>query len=129
MAREVAGMVLADDNYATIVQAIHEGRILFENLKKGVRYYLACKVALISITLLAVVLGVPMPFAPVQIVLMELFMDLAASATFVAEPPKSDLMRQKPHDMQSAFLNRPMVTSIFGLSHRTVRCCTQSVTW
>jgi len=112
VAREAAGMVLADDNYATIVRAIHEGRILFENLKKGVRYYLACKVALISITLLAVVLGVPVPFAPVQIVSMELFMDLAASATFVVEPPESDLMRQRPRDTQSAFLNRPMVTSI-----------------
>ena len=112
VAREAAGMVLADDNYATIVRAIYEGRILFENLKKGVRYYLACKVALISITLLAVVLGVPVPFAPVQIVLMELFMDLAASATFVVEPPESDLMRQRPRDTQSGFLNQPMVTSI-----------------
>jgi len=112
VAREAAGMILADDNYTTIVRAIHEGRILFENLKKGVRYYLACKVALISITLLAVVLGVPVPFAPIQIVLMELFMDLAASATFVAEPPESDLMRQKSRDTQTAFLNRSMGISI-----------------
>ncbi len=113
VAREAAAMVLADDNYATIVHAIEEGRILFENLKKGVRYYLACKVALVSITLLAVLIGVPVPFAPVQIILMELFMDLAASATFVAEPPEADLMRLPPRDSKVPFMNRSMVASIF----------------
>lgn len=113
VAREAAAMVLADDNYATIVHAVEEGRILFENLKKGVRYYLACKVALVSISLLAVLMGVPVPFAPVQIILMELFMDLAASATFVAEPPEADLMRLPPRDSKISFMNRSLVTSIF----------------
>lgn len=113
VAREAADMVLADDNYATIVRAMEEGRILFENLKKGVRYYLACKVALVSITLLAVLIGVPVPFAPVQIILMELFMDLAASVTFVAEPPETDLMRLPPRDSKVSFMNRGMVASIF----------------
>jgi Ca2+-transporting ATPase len=113
VAREAADMILADDNYATIVQAVEEGRALYENLKKGVRYYLACKVALVSITLLAVLVGVPIPFAPVQIILMELFMDLAASATFVAEPPESGLMRQRPRDPKLSFMNRKMVASIF----------------
>ncbi len=113
VAREAADMVLADDNYATIVRATGEGRILFENLKKGVRYYLACKVALVSITLLAVLIGVPVPFAPVQIILMELFMDVAASATFVAEPPEGDLMRLPPRDSKVSFMNRSMVASIF----------------
>lgn len=113
VAREAADMVLADDNYATIVRATGEGRILFENLKKGVRYYLACKVALVSITLLAVLIGVPVPFAPVQIILMELFMDVAASATFVAEPQEADLMRLPPRNSKVSFMNRGMVASIF----------------
>ena len=47
VAREAADMVLADDNFATIVSAVEEGRVLFANLTKGVRYYLACKVALV----------------------------------------------------------------------------------
>ena len=89
VAREAGDMVLADDNFATIVAAVREGRALFENLKKGVRYYLACKVALISITLLPVLLQLPVPFAPIQIILMELFMDLAAAAAFVAEPARA----------------------------------------
>lgn len=107
-------MVLADDNFATIVHAIEEGRVSFENLRKGVRYYLACKAALISAALLPVLLAVPVPFAPIQIILMELFMDLAASAGFVAEPAEADLMRRPPRDPQAKFLDRSMVHTIFG---------------
>lgn len=113
VAREAADMVLADDNFTTIVHAIQEGRVLFANLKKGVRYYLACKVALISATLLPVLLRVPVPFAPVQIILMELFMDLAASVTFVNELPETDLMRQPPRNPQAPFMDRAMVSGIF----------------
>ena len=114
VAREAAGMVLADDDFATIVRAVREGRICFENLQKGVRYYLACKAALISIALVPVLLAVPVPFAPIQIILMELFMDLAASAAFVAEPPEGDLMRQPPRDPKVKFLGPSTVRSIFA---------------
>jgi Ca2+-transporting ATPase len=113
VAREAADMVLADDNFATIIRAVEEGRVLFANLRKGVRYYLAVKVALVSVTLLPVLLRVPVPFAPVQIILMELFMDLAASATFVAEPPEAGLMSQPPRDPRQRFMDRSMVESIF----------------
>jgi len=114
VAREAADIVLADDDFATIVGAIEEGRVLFANLRKGVRYYLACKVALVGAVLLPVLLGVPVPFAPVQIILMELFMDLAASATFVAEPAEGDLMHRPPRDPRRPFMDRPMVESIFA---------------
>lgn len=113
VAREAAAMVLANDNFTTIVNAIKEGRVLFANLKKGVRYYLACKVALVSATLLPVLLRVPVPFAPIQIILMELFMDLAASATFVNEPAEADLMRYPPRNPKANFMDRSMVSSIF----------------
>ncbi len=113
VAREAADLVLADDNFATIVQAVREGRILFANLRKAVRYYLACKVAVVAITLLPVLLRIPIPFAPVQLIVLELFMDLAASATFVAEPPESDLMHKPPRDPRARFMNRSMIGSIF----------------
>jgi Ca2+-transporting ATPase len=113
VAREAASIVLADDNFATIVRAIREGRVLFDNLTKGVRYYLACKVALVAAALLPVLLGVPVPFAPVQIIVMELFMDLAASATFVAEPAEAGLMQRPPRDAEAPFMGQAMVTSIF----------------
>ena len=114
VARESAGIVLADDNYTTIVNAVREGRLLYENLRKGVRYYLACKIGLILVNLLAVLLGAPVPFSPVQIILMELFMDLAASATFVAEPPETDLLKRKPRDPRAKFMDTPMLKGILG---------------
>lgn len=113
VAREAADLVLARDNFATIVDAVSRGRILFANLRKAVRYYLACKVAVVAITLLPVLLRVPIPFAPIQLIVLELFMDLAASATFVAEPPESDLMRRRPRDPRVRFMDRSMVASIF----------------
>ncbi len=112
VARAAGDIILADDNFATIVRAVEEGRILFANLKKGLRYYLACKVALVSVTLLMVLLRVPVPFAPIQIILMELFMDLAASATFVAEPGEDGLMRRPPRDPRAPFMDRAMAGSI-----------------
>ena len=116
VAREAADIVLADDNFTTIVNAIREGRVLFANLKKGVRYYLACKVALVSVVLLPVLLRVPVPFAPIQIILMELFMDLAASATFANEPAEADVMHEPPRNPRAWFIDGPMVSSIFGAS-------------
>jgi Ca2+-transporting ATPase len=113
VAREAGDIVLTDDNFATIVHAIHQGRVVFANLKKGTRYYLTCKVALVSATLLATLLGLPVPFAPVQIILMEMFMDLAAAATFVAEPAEAGLMQQPPRDPRRRFMDREMVQSIF----------------
>ena len=119
VAREAADIVLADDNFATITNAVSEGRGLFANLSKAVRYYLACKVALVLATLVPVLLKLPVPFAPIQIILMELFMDLAASASFVAEPPEGGLMKGPPRDRRRPFMNREMVTGIltaaFGL--------------
>ncbi len=113
VAREASDLVLADDNFATIVHAVREGRILFANLRKAVRYYLACKVAVVAIMLLPVLLGIPPPFAPIQLIVLELFMDLAASATFVMEPPEADLMKQRPRDPHARFMDRRMVGSVF----------------
>ncbi len=116
VAREAGALVLTDDNFTTIVNAIEEGRLIFENLKKGVRYYLTCKLALVLINLLPTLLLVPVPFAPVQIILMELFMDLMAAASFVIEKPESDLLDQKPRDPQAKFMDKAMVSSIFTSS-------------
>jgi Ca2+-transporting ATPase len=113
VAREAADMVLADDNFSTIVHAIEEGRALYANLRKAVRYYLTIKVALIASTLLPVLMLVPVPFAPVQIILMELFMDVAAAATFVAERPEAGLLRDGPRDPRARFMDRAMIGSLF----------------
>jgi Ca2+-transporting ATPase len=113
VAKETADMVLADDNFATIAVAVREGRKILANLKKGVKYYLACKVALVASFLLPIALGVPLPFAPIQIIVLELFMDLAASATFVAEPEERGIMKKPPVDPTEKFLNRSLMTTLF----------------
>jgi P-type Ca2+ transporter type 2C len=113
VAKEAASMILTDDNFATIKTAIKEGRKLYGNLRKGVRYYLACKVALVSIFLIPIILGIPLPFAPIQIIVLELFMDLAASATFVAEPEEMGTMQKPPIDPKGKFFNKSMLKSLF----------------
>jgi len=112
VAKETADMILTDDNFATIQTAVKEGRKLYSNLRKGIRYYLACKIALVSIFLVPIILGIPLPFAPIQIIVLELFMDLAASATFVAEPGEAGIMKKPPKSPSEKFINKSMLTSI-----------------
>jgi P-type Ca2+ transporter type 2C len=112
VAKETADIVLADDNFATITTAVREGRKIFANLKKGVRYYLACKIALVASFILPVALGAPLPFAPIQIIVLELFMDLAASATFVAEPQEAGVMSKPPLNPKEKFMNRSLLTTM-----------------
>lgn len=114
VAREAADVVLSDDNFATVPIAVRGGRVLFENLRKAVRYYLAAKVGLITASLVAVLVHLPLPFAPVQIIVLELFMDLGASTTFVAEPPEGDVMARPPRDPRRRFMDRSMVWGILG---------------
>lgn len=118
VAREAADLVLADDNFASVTEAVRTGRVLFGNLSKAVRYYLAAKVALVSSSLVAVLLKLPVPFEPVQIIIMELFMDLGASVTFVAEPPEDDVMARRPRNPRAPFMDRAMQLGIVasGLS-------------
>ncbi len=113
VAKEAASMILVDDNFATIETAVSEGRRLYSNLRKGVRYYLACKVALVSIFLVPIILGIPLPFAPIQIIVLELFMDLAASATFVAEPQEKGAMKKPPNDPAEKFMDKRMLRPLF----------------
>ncbi|WXG41682.1 MAG: cation-transporting P-type ATPase [Candidatus Freyarchaeum deiterrae] len=113
VAKETADMVLADDNFATVETAVREGRKMYDNLRKGVRYYLGVKIALLAIFVLPILLGIPQPFAPIQIIVLELFMDLAASATFVAEPAESDIMTRPPRDPKERFIKRSLQFSIF----------------
>ncbi len=118
VAKEAADVVLADDNFATICLAVREGRKLFENLRKAVRYYLAAKVALVSSSLIAVLLHLPVPFSPIQIIVTELFMDLGASVAFTTERAEGDVMARPPRDPKHPFMDKAMQVGIFsgGLS-------------
>ena len=113
VAKEAAQAVLADDNYATLARAVFEGRHFYDNLRKGISYYLAVKAALIAIFLLPAVAGLPLPFSPVQIILLEMFMDLAASMGFVAEPAEGDVTRRPPRNPKRPLLDGAAVRDVF----------------
>jgi Ca2+-transporting ATPase len=112
VAKEAADVVLADDNFITIAQALFEGRKFFDNLRKGIEYYLSVKVALIFIFLLPVLAGIPTPFAPVQIILLELFMDLAASSGFVSEPAEKNIYERAPRSPKEKVLSNRVIENI-----------------
>jgi Ca2+-transporting ATPase len=111
-AKEAADIVLADDNFVTVGRGIFEGRRIFDNLSKGVRYYLSVKVALVAVFAASLILALPFPFSPIQIILLELFMDLGASVSFVAEPPEPSIDTRPPRDPHIPFLDRTMITWI-----------------
>jgi Ca2+-transporting ATPase len=113
-AKEAADMILTDDNFVSIGRAVEEGRKIFDNLKKGIRYYLSAKVALVLIFLLPILLDVPLPFAPIQIILLEMFMDLAASSGFVAEGMEPDIMKRPPRNPREKLLTRRTLAGIFA---------------
>ncbi len=111
-AKEAADVVLADDNFVTIGQGIFEGRKFFDNLRKGVKYYLSVKVALILLFAFPVIFNTPFPFAPIQIILLELFMDLAASAGFVSEPSEKNIYDRPPRNSKERFMSGRMIRGI-----------------
>jgi Ca2+-transporting ATPase len=112
VARDAADAILADDNYITIIRGIFEGRKFFENLQKGIVYYLSIKTALVLVFLLPVLAALPLPFAPIQIILLELFMDLGASAGFVAEPAEAGIITRRPSQREEKVIDRPTVARI-----------------
>jgi len=114
VAKEAAEIVLADDNYTTLAQGIFEGRKFFDNLQKGIKYYLSAKLAIVLIFLLPVLIGTPMPFSPIQIIVLELFMDLAASMGFVSEPPEKDIYFRKPRNPKLPIFNKELLKDIFA---------------
>lgn len=111
-ARQASQVVLTDDSFATLVAAVREGRHLYDNFRKVIRYYLAVKVALILIMAVVAILGLPLPFTPVQIVILELFMDLGAAFAFVNQPADDDIMERPPRDPEARFLDRAMNISL-----------------
>lgn len=112
LARATAGVVLTDDAYPTVITAVAKGRNIGAQLRRAVAFYLGAKLALVLVLLLALALGLPGPFQPVHIVLLEIFMDLGASVAFVAEPAAPQAMRRPPRRADSRFLDRVVVTAI-----------------
>lgn len=112
VAKEAAQAILADDNYVTIARGVFEGRKFFDNLRKGVSYYLSVKVGLVAVFLVPIVFDLPLPFSPVQIILLELFMDLAGSTGFVAEAAERDIEQPRAPCGRATVLGPTVVRDI-----------------
>ncbi|MGE5443436.1 MAG: cation-translocating P-type ATPase [Ignavibacteriales bacterium] len=111
LAKETADLVLTDDNYVHLPEAISLGRKALDNFRKGLTYYLSAKAILLSIFLVPLALGIPFPFAPIHIIMTELLMDLASSTIFVTEAADPDVLKRKPQTITN-FLNRTIALRI-----------------
>lgn len=96
VAREAAALVLLQDSFAALVDAVRMGRRIFGNLRNAVGYLIAVHVPIVGVSLLPVVLGGPVLLLPLHVVLMELLIDPACSLVFEAEPEPRDSMRRPP---------------------------------
>lgn len=103
---------LAGYGFSTLAHNVFEGRHFCDNLRKGVKDYLAVKGGLIAIFLLPVLAGLPPPFSPIQIIVLVMFMDLAAYAGFVAEPSEADITRRRPRHTATALIEGAAVRNI-----------------
>ena len=112
LAREASDLVLVDDAYPTIVGAVEGGRGLASQLRRAVAFYLGAKIALVVVIAVPLALGLPAPFHPVHIVILELFMDVGASVAFVSEPPAPGAMDHPPRDPARRFLDDTQLSSI-----------------
>ena len=104
VAREAAHMVLLDDNFATIVKSVHEGRRIYDNIRRFVRFVLSTNAGEIWALFLAPFLGLPLPLLPIHILWMNLVTDGLPGITLASEPAEPDSMQRPPRSPQESLL-------------------------
>jgi len=112
VAKQTADMVLTDDNFASIVAAIEQGRIIYSNIRKFVYFLLACNVGEILIVFGAMLVGLPMPLRPVQLLWLNLVSDGAPALALGLEKGDDDIMEQPARSSREPVINRDMALGI-----------------
>ena len=115
VAREAADLVLTDDNFASIVNAVEEGRREYDNIRKFVRYLLSSNIGETVAILLTILLGAPLILLPVQILWINVVTDAVTAIALGLEPPEKDLMRRPPRRRNEAILDRAGISSVLVL--------------
>ena len=112
VAKEAADMVLLDDNFATIVAAVKEGRVIYDNIRKFIRYTLTGNASGVWIMLLAPFLGMPLPLRPLQILWINLLADGLLAVALSVEPAESNTMQRPPYPPNESVFRRGVARHI-----------------
>jgi Ca2+-transporting ATPase len=112
VSKETADMVLTDDNYASIVSAIEQGRVIYSNIRKFVYYLLSCNMAEITVLLVAMLAGWPLPLVAIQLLVLNLITDGAPALALAMEKGDPDIMEQAPRRVTEPIINHDMVIGI-----------------
>jgi magnesium-transporting ATPase (P-type) len=114
VAKEAATMILTDDNFASIVAGIEEGRAIYSNIKKFVTYIFASNVPEIIPFILFVLFRIPLPLTIMQILAVDLGTDLIPALGLGAESPEPGIMREPPRSLKKRLLDLPLLTRAYG---------------
>ena len=106
VAKEAADMIITDDNFATIVVAVEQGRIVYANIVRFIHYLFSCNVSEIVVVFAAIMLGWPLPLAPLQILWLNLVTDVFPAMALALEPSAPDAMEHPPRDPRQPLVNR-----------------------
>ena len=112
--KEASAMVLADDNFTTIVAAVEEGRGIYDNIRKFIRYLLSCNVGEVLTMLVAVLAGLPLPLLPIQLLWMNLVTDGLPAMALGVDPADRDIMFRKPRDPAESVFSHGLGWRIIG---------------
>ena len=104
VAREAADLVLMDDNFATIVRAVEEGRVIYANLRKVIHFFFSCNLSEIVVIFVAIVLGFPTPLLPLQILWVNLVTDILPAMALIRDPSEPGIMRRPARDPREALV-------------------------
>ncbi len=114
VSKDAASMILSDDNFATIVKAVVNGRGVYTNIKNAITFLLSGNMAGILCVLVTSLLGLPVPFAPVHLLFINLLTDSLPAIAIGVEPATGDLLNRPPRDPKEPILNRQLMTQIMG---------------
>ncbi|MBR6623440.1 MAG: cation-translocating P-type ATPase [Ruminococcus sp.] len=115
VSKDAASMILADDNFATIVKAVANGRCIYGNIKNAIKFLLAGNAAAILVVLLTTILNLPLPFSPVHLLFINLLTDSLPALALCMEPMQPGVMKEKPRSSKESILNKE--TSVYILVH------------
>jgi len=128
VSKEASSLVLSDDNFSTIVAAIEEGRGIYENIRKFIRYLLASNVGEILVMFLAMMLGMPLPLVPIMILWVNLVTDGLPAMALGVDQAEDDLMKQKPRPAKENIFARRLGWKIISRGI-LIGLCTLAAFW